>query len=161
MKIIFLDIDGVMNDEMTFKSWHDNPNKENCPDPDLPTDEHMLQLKTIIEKTGANVVLSSSWRCSNHGIRTILERFFEYGITLYSITQEGVKQSQITGCNVLPSHMYSPSWSDESIITDRGAEIFSWLRGHPEVDKFVILDDESGDIAPYFSKNLFQNPRHH
>lgn len=119
MKVIFLDIDGVMNDEAAFMSWKDNPDKESAGD--LPTDKHMMQLKTIVAKTGAVIVLSSSWRCSNRGIRAVLERFFEYGITLYSITQEGVKQSQIAGCDVLPHSMYHPSWSDESVITDRGA----------------------------------------
>ena len=35
---------------------------------------------------------------------------------------------------------------------DRGAEIAVWLNENPQVDKFLIIDDDIKDIEPYFPK---------
>ena len=50
MGVIFLDIDGVLNSKQDRFSW------------DIETDIHFIRLKRIVEKTGAQIVLSSSWR---------------------------------------------------------------------------------------------------
>ncbi|MBV9555828.1 MAG: hypothetical protein JO254_01995 [Pseudolabrys sp.] len=53
MKVIFLDIDGVLNCRKT-----PNPKKRKCViDPDLAT-----RLLHVLKATGAKVVLSTSWR---------------------------------------------------------------------------------------------------
>ena len=49
MKIIFLDIDGVLNDAPTIME------KDN----DLPAEPHLSCLKQIVDATGAEIVLSS------------------------------------------------------------------------------------------------------
>jgi Swiss Army Knife RNA repair-like protein len=58
MKAIFLDIDGVLNCKKT-----PNPRK-------LPyIDPHLLKhLETVLERTGARVVLSSTWRYDPAGL---------------------------------------------------------------------------------------------
>jgi hypothetical protein len=59
MKIIFLDIDGVLNCDKTR-----NPRKfPYVVDPTL-----LARLKRLLKATGAKVVLSSSWRCDPVGI---------------------------------------------------------------------------------------------
>ena len=59
MKIIFLDIDGVLNCDKTR-----NPRKfPYVVDPTL-----LARLKRLLKATGAKVVLSSSWRCDPVGL---------------------------------------------------------------------------------------------
>ena len=36
---------------------------------------------------------------------------------------------------------------------DRGAEIFKWLHDHDDCT-YVILDDETEDIKPYFNESV-------
>ena len=57
MKIIFLDIDGVLNDAPTILGTGD----------DQPTMEHLNCLKQIVEATQAEIVLSS-WNGSNSSL---------------------------------------------------------------------------------------------
>lgn len=55
MKVLFLDVDGVLNCEGTFRLTK--------PDDWIPLDPYMgLLLYRIIQATNAKVVLSSSWR---------------------------------------------------------------------------------------------------
>jgi hypothetical protein len=59
MKIIFLDIDGVLNCDKT-------PNPRNFP---YVMDKKLLaRLNRLLERTKARVVLSSSWRCDPVGL---------------------------------------------------------------------------------------------
>jgi hypothetical protein len=54
MKIIFLDIDGVLNCEKT-------PNSRKFPY--VVDKKLLLRVNGLVERTRAKVVLSSSWRC--------------------------------------------------------------------------------------------------
>jgi HAD domain in Swiss Army Knife RNA repair proteins len=59
MKIIFLDIDGVLNSDKT-------PNPRKFP---YIVDKKLLRrLKKLLKRTNAKVVLSSSWRCDPVGL---------------------------------------------------------------------------------------------
>ena len=55
MKVIFLDVDGVLNSQQLF---------EKCEDDQLISvdEDNIKNLKTIVDATGAKIVLSSSWR---------------------------------------------------------------------------------------------------
>jgi len=59
MKIIFLDIDGVLNSDKTH-----NPRKF----PYVVDKKLLLRLNRLLERTKAKVVLSSSWRCDPVGL---------------------------------------------------------------------------------------------
>lgn len=163
MKVIFLDIDGVMNDELAFRAWQENPDKDTFEDSDVPTDQHMAQLKRLVEATGAEVVLSSAWRCSIWGMRTVLERFNDYGLKLLSVTDEGVSESVLEASgfgNINPRNTSKRMWdgSNALIVHDRGAEIAGWMLRQKNkgvnIESFVILDDEDVDIIKYYPNNL-------
>ncbi len=114
MKVIFLDIDGVLNCERTR-----NPRK-------LPyvVDRTLLaRLKTLLKRTGAKVVLSSTWRIDPVG--------------LYAAKYWGVPF--IGACPDLPR---SP----------RCKEVQTWLAGHPRVTRYAVIDDEDDglDDLPLF-----------
>src|ERR1700722_15963426 len=59
MKIIFLDIDGVLNCDKT-----PNPRKF----PYIVDKKLLVRLNRLLERTKAKVVLSSSWRCDPVGL---------------------------------------------------------------------------------------------
>lgn len=76
MKVIFLDVDGVLNSYEYFKRI-ENLNIEGIKgDVDV---EKIKLLKKAIDETGAKVVLSSSWRYTKHG-QSLKKLLLEYGI---------------------------------------------------------------------------------
>lgn len=108
MKIIFLDVDGVLNSAKDFYSI------------ELENDKHFDLLKELVDKTGAKIVLSSSWRIgfnptTHEPDRILARKLGERGMFIYDFTP------YLTGGRI--------------------NEIHEWLKKNP-VDKFVILDDE-------------------
>lgn len=119
-KIIFLDVDGVLNCRKTKRRTANNYT--------FVGSRQLKNLKHIISTTGAKVVLSSDWRYDrdnpklNSDYLELRDELLRYGIQFYGFTPE------------LPS-------------AHRGAEIAQWLAEHTEVLNFVILDDRA-DIEP-------------
>jgi hypothetical protein len=74
MKVIFLDIDGVLNSKQDRFSW------------DIETDIHFIRLKRIVEETKAQVVLSSSWRMGNSGRDIVHKRLQQFGMDFIDVT---------------------------------------------------------------------------
>ena len=135
MKIIFLDVDGVLNNQDTFK--HRYNHYQSTGEWVLEIDENMVnRLANIVNKTGAKIVLSSSWRmgfsydtCEPLGeqARGLVDILAKYGLSIYSRTGNG---------------------------KDRADEINEWLHNHNDVEMFVILDDDSYDLQEFVGKEL-------
>lgn len=107
--VIFLDIDGVLNTLETVKELS------------LPLQASSIAaLNELIEKSGARVVISSSWRCY-YDLAKIEEILNSYGFVGEIVGQTPVLRG-----------------------AERGEEIKTWLQVHGEgVGAFVILDDHS------------------
>ena len=161
MKVIFLDIDGVMNcQEEMLAMLEQNPKARNGVD--LPSPAKCRLLKKLVDETDAEIVLSSSWRLNLIHIQNIIDTFRPYGLRLDGFTQDGVPQTRFVDTkyeNIKPKYTFNcfdaaaPNY--EGIrIEDRGAEIAYWLIKHPEVTSYVILDDESSDIIDWHPNNL-------
>lgn len=120
MKIVFLDIDGVLNEEST-------PTRTKSRAIFIDRDK-LLRLKRIVDATGAQIVLSSTWRYDRDDARyngdflELQEAFHNVGLEFYSYTPE------------------------DAIGIRRGMEIKAWLGLHPEIDQFIILDDDLFDF---------------
>ena len=71
MKVIFLDIDGVV-------CLHKN--KINCDNEEVFDAECCRRLKEIMQQTGSKLVLSSTWRLFPESIRDMLRQFKPFGI---------------------------------------------------------------------------------
>ena len=108
MKIIFLDIDGVLNCDKT-----PNPRKF----PYIVDRKLLARLKKLLDRTGAKVVLSSSWRCDPAG--------------LFAAKHWGVPF-----IGVCPDKPKSP----------RRKEMLAWLSGHPRVTRYAVIDDEDDEL---------------
>ena len=152
-KIIFLDIDGVLNgynrwnligwkivSKIKYKPlelWY-----KRITEPFGVHESKVKRLAKIVNKTGAKIVMSSSWR---HGWwntpyerqyddqRRLTDLFNKYNLEVMSITPT-LKSGR------------------------RGDEIAQWLHANKyEVISFIILDDENFDMSPFdTSPNFIQ-----
>ena len=130
MKVLFLDIDGVLNSVQYFKSKKYNKTKGNylC---DIDTDKLPL-IQEIIEKTHCKVVLSSSWRYFWNNpkfikaLKQLKNEFKKHKIVIFDIT--GFEHKE-----------------DNSEWFGRQLQIRNWLQNHT-VEKFCILDDDTYDL---------------
>lgn len=118
MKVLFLDIDGVLNsEEWALKKYQEGITGALQSEFDVEAVRH---LNSIIEKSQAKVVISSSWRLI-HELEYIVEMLRKFGFKGDVIGK--TPRSKMSG------------W--------RGNDIRRWLNEHPEVHRFAILDDDS------------------
>lgn len=143
MKVIFLDIDGVI---LSLESIRLNGSGSKS----MPTDRTREAFNWLIEQTGAMVVVSSTWRRgrSRTDLAELLDRW-------------GLKCTVIGMTPVLTVPLQVKEISFEGSAS-RGTEIAKWLsdwtlfRGGTH--SFVILDDESdmGELQPRLVKTDFE-----
>lgn len=132
-KIIFLDVDGVLN----YYKFHLTNEKivsvsEDC----------VENLKSLIQKTKAKVVLSSTWRFHKSRI-DLLEKTI--GIKFYDILPDDtVRDSE---GNAIKDNNGYMQW------LTRGQLIKNWLSLHDH-SKYIILDDDSDGME---GMNLLQS----
>ena len=141
-KIIFLDIDGVLNSQKTFRDNH-NYRKFFVKYMNDSVDDEIIHimlgidlnkvfmLRDICNLTGAKVVVSSSWRRSRW----------------YLLLEESLTSLGIPIVGITPY-----------INSNRGTEIRKYLEDN-KVDDFVILDDEIfkdfNELENYLVKTSF------
>jgi len=118
MKTIFLDIDGVLNVDYADRDQFGH----------IFRDEYVQNLKEIIEKTGAKIVISSTWK--DKGIERMLALWKERNLPgeIIDVTPDCVDVCEATDI----------IYYDQ---VKRGHEIKLWLDRNPEVNQYVILDD--------------------
>ncbi len=126
MKVIFLDIDGVLNSTQTAEDWHLKTGKGGYggffEETDIVTDDNVRwgqslvdNLKKIVDATGARIVISSTWR------KHFTCPKFKDMLAIY-------------GWDGAPIYDRTP------IMRIRGQEVKWWVDKHkPEV--YVIIDD--------------------
>ena len=123
-RIIFLDVDGVLNCSTSKSYCHDDI----CGVITGIDSDKVKRLAKIVEATGAEIVLSSDWKD---------------GWSKYYTSQKP------SHAKYLDNHLYkkgkltikdkTPSTSKGSWF--RGEEILAYLRSHKDVENYVILDD--------------------
>lgn len=141
MKIVFLDIDGVLNSI----EWAKAGNGFGCP-PGLSkrcTKERLKwcpamvkRLRRIVESSGASIVIMSSWRgYGKSAVRKWRAMFSAYGWRNAPILGETPDLTRQRS-----SGLY--------VAIQRGEEVAQWLNEHPHVvDRYVCVDDGS-DFLP-------------
>lgn len=147
MKVIFLDIDGVLNGygllDYLFSLIPIKPIKRLYRRYTDITGIHEIKVKhlsKIIKSTNAKVVMSSSWRFSLWGIpyerlhgdkKKLTDLFTKYKIDVIDITPK------ISGA-------------------DRDKEILQWLSKYEStVESFIILDDENTHLTAFHNDKRF------
>ena len=146
-KVIFLDVDGVLNSSRTL---YESISLE---------DDLILNLKEIVNKTKAKIILSSSWRLSTEAVAMLIDKLDKFGLAISGMTYDGVDLDWLEKYefDVTKKYLDTKFDYDENrqikITHDRGAEIFKWLCYHDDC-AYVILDDEIEDIKPYFNESV-------
>lgn len=126
MKIIFLDIDGVMDDKEYLKEFgYSHPYNDGRESDFSP--RCVARLNWLIEKTGAKIVLSSSWRTAYYR-----DNWLEEVQTL--MTRNGVI-GQVVGITPRMQHL---NWD-----VTRSIEILTWVATRPNIESWVAIDDET------------------
>ena len=130
--VIFLDIDGVLN--RTSGATH------------IRLDQDLVsRLRTIVQRSGCRIVLSTFWRGFDAYVRYILHRHgidaalvigvtpgSEHGSVTPMVTERGAAQASLG---------LEASAHDDTFYANRAAEIRAWLAAHPAVTRFAVLDD--------------------
>lgn len=123
IKCVFVDVDGVLNTSKTTRRL------DCCNEFTFVDTRKVLRLRDIVERTGAKLVLSSTWRFGADPKAFYLER---------EALRELVAEFRRLRC---------PLWFDTTPYlpsTKRWQEINAWLILH-DVEDFIILDDWGED----------------
>lgn len=123
MKVIFLDIDGVLNCRTSKSYCHD----DECGLITGIDSDKVKRLAKIVEATNAKIVLSSDWRVG-------WEKYYTTRKPSHAkyLDNHLKKKGNLTIFDKTPlSH--GGYW--------RGEEILTYLRSHPDITNYVILDD--------------------
>lgn len=135
-KVIFLDIDGVLN----TKEFHSKMTK------DTPRDEFgyafdpvaVSNLAHIIEETGAVIVISSSWKF--YGVTRLRE--------MWKLRNLPGRVLDITLNTISDDILLNANLEEMELGVCRGNEIKEWLSKHQgKVSNYVIIDDFD-DLLP-------------
>lgn len=135
MKVIFLDVDGVLNKISEGRSTPIKMVGElmTCADPEI-----VYRLNLMVDRTEAELVLSSSWRHQSDWREVmrasgIVKRFLDR----------------------TPKYSDHKKYGIEHNLLCRGHNIQDWLDEHPEVERYAIIDDSSDMLASQM-QNFFQ-----
>ena len=133
MKLIIIDIDGVLNNGDTTERVRPPEGGSYIGiDPIL-----MERFRTIVIKTDAHIVLSTTWRKFEFFRDHLLEKM-------------GDIASRVIG--------------DTPVLDwkSRAEEINAWISSHPEIkiDKFIVIDDLGCDDLDSFGESFIQTYYH-
>lgn len=146
MKLIFLDIDGVMN---SFETHADPNMPHEAWNPELMARLGLSlniypifveRINKITEETGARIVISSSWRIG------YLAEWADVVIYLHNCGLKGF----IVG--------RTPWKNMEDCFATRGEEINGWFEQHPneKIESFIVIDDNTLGEKYTFKDNFIQ-----
>ena len=126
-KLLFLDVDGVLNSQATWEAMvaghgcHKSGDEAVCP-------ELMARVNRLIEVSGAQVVICSSWRFNS--VTRTAELFKKRGLV-----------GRVIGCTPRLENYKNGMYQGRV----RGDEIQAWLDSYitprRPVEAFVIIDD--------------------
>lgn len=145
-KIIFLDFDGVLNTEhyqgllrYQGEPWQDEHGAFFDPNA-------VKQLRRIIDATGADIVIESSWKYL--GLDAMKE--------LWKVRNLPGRVIDITPSSV--SDEYLLNNLDTTMLHCKGMEIASWLSEQAEDIRYAIIDDEYVILDSQLPHFILTNP---
>lgn len=121
MKVVFLDIDGVLN--YTLWYYSDGP-VEDPTSMDEDLDPACIErINNLCSETDSKIVISSDWR---------IDKSYKWRLERAGL-KNIIDHTPITVFNAFTG----------SKVLSRGEEIRMWLEEHPEVTNYVIIDDRT------------------
>lgn len=129
MKVIFLDVDGVLNSSF----WNDSHQRE-ISEGIYVNPEQVRLFGELVADTGAEVVLHSGWRfwldedlsANRLEAQNFLDLLEEESVYLYSCTPD------LTTEVIRRTKQFS---------LVKAEEIKQWIAIHPDIEQWIVLDD--------------------
>lgn len=142
IKVIFLDVDGVLNPKINMQIQRDKGQPTDSYSIKIPGDK-IYRLKKLVKNTNAILIMSSSWRLG-----------FRYS------TMEPSPAYQNINNQLMKYNMQLSGWTPLHKDRNRGIEITWWLmnftKTHGYKPKYVILDDKIDDMIPIHTGHIVQ-----
>lgn len=132
MKILFLDIDGVLN-AGSFDATAQSTSVDRVA---------VARLNHVLAATGAKLVLSSSWRY------LVLDGSMTLGGFEYLLRTHGLVAGALIGHT-----------SSDEVTPGRGAQILEWVRAHGHNAVWAAVDDHELDLGPDRWRQVRTDPR--
>ena len=131
-KVIFLDIDGVLNtqrhNDYCYKNGLNNSDEYGY----LFDPEAVTNLKKIIDETGAGIVISSSWKFMGQSKMQKLWKDRRLPGKFVGLTPNSMSDELLINVDL----------DNKDIMSIRGQEIKEWLMQQgSDITHYVILDD--------------------
>ena len=132
MKVIFLDIDGVLVSRRSILKFRDGR---------VFGPWHIAQLNRVIEKTGAKIVVSSVWRYD--GLEKIREKLKIGGVQAEVV--DITPRFNFDRARGLEIQAWLDAWKK------------AWHKPEDKVEQFIIIDDDSDmhHLMPYLVHTSF------
>ena len=146
VKIIFLDLDGVLN----TARWHEQAKGNDLKDDYGYTFDPaaVANLADIIERTGAYIVISSSWKFM--GLSKMQKMWKDRRLP--------GKVVGLTPNSVSDEFLLNADLDNMDFMAIRGQEIKEWLMLHSDVTHYVILDDMNDILQEQESHFIWIDP---
>lgn len=142
VKVIFLDVDGVLNPLVNIYMRKKKGEPTSSYHITIPGDK-IYRLKQIVDRTGAILIMSSSWRLGyiasnmtpSRSYINLNNQLMRYGLQLQGWTP--VHKDRIRGIEI--------NWWLESFIRNNGYK-----------PKYIIIDDELEDLINYHRGHIIK-----
>ncbi len=129
VKIIFLDIDGVLN-----SNFRNDTHQRELSNGALIDMDRVALLGKLVKKTNAKIVLHSGWR-------------FWFNNNLKPLRIESEKLLDMFQTEDIEIYDLTPDYTTEEIRRTKkfslvkAKEILGWLDMHKEIDSWIVIDD--------------------
>lgn len=146
-KVIFLDIDGVLNTKWWYTQMDRNTPKDQYGYAFDP--KAVANLKKIVEETGSDIVISSSWK--SFGFSELEEMWKDRDLPgkLIGITPNSVSDELLLDADI----------DSIELFHIRGEEIKEWLTKHgKQISNYAIIDDMDNMLTEQQSHFVQTNP---
>ncbi|MCH5249017.1 MAG: hypothetical protein J1E98_03770 [Lachnospiraceae bacterium] len=128
-RIIFLDIDGVLNSNF----WNDSHQRE-ISDGTLVDSEKVKLLAMLVKRTNAKIVLHSGWKYWFDQDLKPLRPEVENLLMLF-------KKEELLLGDITPNYSTEEIRRNKKFSLVKATEILAWLAEHNDVDNWVVIDD--------------------
>lgn len=128
-RVIFLDIDGVLNSI----SWNDSHEKE-ISDGTLVDAEKIKLLSMLVKRTNAKIILHSGWKYWFDQDLKPLRPEAEKLVML-------LKKEELMLGDITPDHSTEKIRRNKKFSLVKANEILAWLAEHKDVGSWIVIDD--------------------
>lgn len=145
-KVIFLDIDGVLNSNFWIGSHSQEISDK------MPVDgEKVRLLAELVKRTGAKIVLHSGWK-------------YRFDREMKPLCPEAedlrgmLQKENLFIADITPDHSTEEIRRNKKFSLVKAGEILAWLAAHEDVESWIVIDDLDLHNAEIQTRQIKTNP---